>query len=85
MTYIARVDTSKTREFHLSQIICARRSAISNMLESTDCALVATSLVLSVGTIVSVSIQLERQYETVGRLNASKCECLKGSNKAAMN
>ncbi|EHY53876.1 uncharacterized protein HMPREF1120_02056 [Exophiala dermatitidis NIH/UT8656] len=44
------------------------------MLESTDAALVGTSLVLAVGTIVFVSIQLDRQYTTVGRLNASKCE-----------
>ncbi|KAJ4519456.1 hypothetical protein HRR83_004519 [Exophiala dermatitidis] len=42
------------------------------MLESTDAALVGTSLVLAVGTIVFVSIQLDRQYTTVGRLNASK-------------
>ncbi|EXJ88047.1 hypothetical protein A1O1_04974, partial [Capronia coronata CBS 617.96] len=48
------------------------------MLESKDCVLVATSLVLAVGTIVSVSVQLERQYNTAGRLNASKCECLSG-------
>ncbi|EXJ86742.1 hypothetical protein A1O3_03696 [Capronia epimyces CBS 606.96] len=42
------------------------------MLASTDHALLATSLVLAVGTIVSVLVQLERQYKTVGWLNASK-------------
>ncbi|OAP58212.1 hypothetical protein AYL99_07302 [Fonsecaea erecta] len=42
------------------------------MLESKDAVLVATSLVLAVSTIVSVSFELERQLATVGRLTASK-------------
>ncbi|KAH0843530.1 hypothetical protein AYO21_07192 [Fonsecaea monophora] len=42
------------------------------MLESKDAVLVATSLVLAVSTIVSVTIELERQLATVGRLTASK-------------
>ncbi|KIY00366.1 uncharacterized protein Z520_04051 [Fonsecaea multimorphosa CBS 102226] len=42
------------------------------MLESKDAVLVATSLVLAVSTVVSVSIELERQLATVGRLTASK-------------
>ena len=45
------------------------------MLESKDAVLVATSLVLAVSTVVSVSIELERQATAVGRLTASKCEC----------
>lgn len=44
------------------------------MLGSNDVVLVATSIVLAVSTIVSVTVQLERQYKTVGGLNASKCE-----------
>ncbi|KEF63025.1 uncharacterized protein A1O9_01000 [Exophiala aquamarina CBS 119918] len=44
------------------------------MLVSNDAVLVATSIVLAVSTIVSVTVQLERQYKTVGALNASKCE-----------
>ena len=44
------------------------------MLMSKDAVLVATSVVLAVSTIFSVSVQLERQYKTAGRLNASKCE-----------
>ncbi|EXJ63894.1 hypothetical protein A1O7_00229 [Cladophialophora yegresii CBS 114405] len=42
------------------------------MLESKDAVLVATSIVLAVSTIVSVSVELERQASTVGRLTASK-------------
>lgn len=44
------------------------------MLVSNDAVLVATSIVLAVSTIVSLSIQLERQYKAAGELNASKCE-----------
>lgn len=44
------------------------------MMVSNDAVLVATSIVLAVATIVSVTVQLERQYKTVGVLNASKCE-----------
>jgi len=44
------------------------------MLVSNDAVLVATSIVLAVSTIVSLTVQLERQYKTVGALNASKCE-----------
>ena len=44
------------------------------MLESTDAALVGTSIVLAVSTIVSVALQLDRQYKVTGHLNASKCE-----------
>lgn len=44
------------------------------MLESTDAILMATSIVLAVSTVVSILVQLDRQYKTVGRLNASKCE-----------
>jgi len=42
------------------------------MLESKDAVLVATSLALTVSTVVSVSIELERQATAVGRLTASK-------------
>ncbi|RVX72301.1 hypothetical protein B0A52_04506 [Exophiala mesophila] len=42
------------------------------MLQSTAVALVATSVVLALATIISVYIQVERQYKTTGRLNASK-------------
>lgn len=48
--------------------------SLYNMLDSMDAVLVATSVVLAASTIVSVSIQLERQYKTVGRLSLSKCE-----------
>jgi hypothetical protein len=44
------------------------------MLKSTDAVLVGTSIVLAVSTIVSVALQLDRQYKTTGHLNASKCE-----------
>lgn len=44
------------------------------MLVSNDAVLVATSIVLAVSTIVSVTVQLERQYKSAGALNASKCE-----------
>ena len=44
------------------------------MLVSKDAVLVATSIVLAVSTIVSMTVQLERQYKTVGNLSASKCE-----------
>ncbi|KAJ9607132.1 hypothetical protein H2200_008204 [Cladophialophora chaetospira] len=44
------------------------------MLESKDGVLVATSIVLAVSTIVSISIELERQASAVGRLTASKCK-----------
>lgn len=44
------------------------------MLGSNDEVLVATSIVLAVSTIVSVTVQLERQLKTVGGLDASKCE-----------
>lgn len=44
------------------------------MLASKDAVLVATSLVLAVSTIVSVTIQLERQLQTVGQLTVSTCE-----------
>ena len=47
-----------------------------NMLMSKGDGLVATSIVLAVSTIVSVSLQLERQIKTAGRLNVSKCEYL---------
>ncbi len=46
------------------------------MLASKDAVLVGTSLVLAVSTIVSVTIQLERQFQTVGRLTISTCESL---------
>ncbi|KAJ9495672.1 hypothetical protein LTR96_008812 [Exophiala xenobiotica] len=42
------------------------------MLKSTDAVLVGTSIVLAVSTIVSVALQLDRQYKTTGHLNASK-------------
>jgi hypothetical protein len=44
------------------------------MLESKDYVLVATSLVLALTTIVSVSIEIERQLYAVGKLTTSKCE-----------
>ena len=43
------------------------------MLESKDAVLVATSIVLAVSTIVSITMELERQAHAVGRLTASKC------------
>ncbi len=46
----------------------------ATMLESKDAVLVATSIVLAISTIVSISIELERQTSAVGRLTASKCE-----------
>jgi hypothetical protein len=49
------------------------------MLESKDAVLVATSIVLAVSSIVSISIELERQATTVGRLTASKCELSAGN------
>ncbi|KAK6384385.1 hypothetical protein LTS17_001948 [Exophiala oligosperma] len=42
------------------------------MLESTDAILMGTSIVLSLSTLVSISVQLERQLTTAGRLDASK-------------
>ncbi|KAL6248161.1 hypothetical protein RBB50_004416 [Rhinocladiella similis] len=42
------------------------------MLESTDAVLIGTSIVLAVSTLVSISVQLERQLTTTGRLDASK-------------
>ncbi|KAI1610988.1 hypothetical protein EDD36DRAFT_309159 [Exophiala viscosa] len=75
--YISTTDICGKGSFPnlLDFLICALKSTIhASMLMSTDAVLVATSIVLAVSTIVSVSVQLDRQYKTAGRLDASKCE-----------